>query len=70
MTRDISKLLKRDFLGWNYHRFLKLDSLFPTAFSKVPSMNYLNFIIRIRRYKSLRRRISPVIAHCCPFGFG
>ena len=60
MTRDIAKLLKRDFLGWDYHRFLKLDSLFQTTFSKVSSMNYLNFIIRIRRYKSLRRRILSV----------
>jgi len=68
VTRDISRLLKRDFLGWDYHTFLKLDSLFPTTFSKVSSMNCLNFIIRIRRYKSLRRRISS--AHCCPFGFG
>lgn len=60
MTGDIPKLLKGDFLRWDDYRFLKLSSLFSTAFSKVSSMNYLNFIIRIRRYKSLKRRISSV----------
>lgn len=52
-----TQAVKRGFPMQGDYRFF---IIFLTVFSKVSSVNYLNFIIRIRRYKSLKRRILSV----------